>query len=355
MNEDEYWQAVVNRNKQYDRIFICAVRSTGIYCLPSCPSRQPRRENVLFFANPIEAQKAGFRPCKRCCPDRILPQDPHLALIEKVCRAIAQQYDNPPTLNQLATQFNMSPYHLQRTFKRLVGITPKQYADTQRLDRLKTQLKHGEKVTNALYTAGYGSSSSLYEQASAQLGMTPTAYQNEGKAIKITYTVVSCMLGYLLVATTEKGICAVKLGDDANKLEALLFQEFKQAQIIHNDFVHKDWIEQILSFIATDETHLDLPLDIRGTAFQKQVWQALQKIPYGETRTYQEIAREIGQPKAVRAVANACGANPTALIIPCHRVVRSDGGLGGYEWGVERKQKLQENEGSQRRKKEKRH
>jgi AraC family transcriptional regulator, regulatory protein of adaptative response / methylated-DNA-[protein]-cysteine methyltransferase len=299
---------------------------------------------VLFFANPREAQKAGFRPCKRCCPDGIVP-NPHLDLIEQVCRAIAQQYDNSPTLTQLAMQFNMSPYHLQRTFKRLVGITPKQYADTHRLDRLKTQLKHKEKVTNALYEAGYGSSSSLYEQASLHLGMTPTAYQNEGKAVEITYTVVSCPLGYLLVATTDKGICAVKLGDDANKLRSLLLEEFKQAQIIHNDFVHKNWIELILSYIAGDEAHLDLPLDIRGTAFQKQVWQVLQKIPYGETRTYQEIAREIGQPKAIRAVANACGANPTALIVPCHRVVRSDGGLGGYEWGIERKQKLLENEG----------
>jgi AraC family transcriptional regulator, regulatory protein of adaptative response / methylated-DNA-[protein]-cysteine methyltransferase len=344
MREDEYWQAILNRDRTYDGIFFCAVRSTKIYCLPSCPSRQPRRENVLFFSQSSEAEAAGFRPCKRCRPDLILPDEPHLDLIENICRAIAQQSDRPPTLTQLATQFNISPYHLQRTFKRLVGVTPKQYANAYRLDLFKLQLKNQEKVTDAAYEVGYGSISSLYEQTSMQLGMTPTSYQNGGGAMQIAYTIVPCSLGYLLVATTEKGICSVKLGDRADELKSLLFKEFDSASFVCDDLAYQDWVQQILNFLSGSEPHLDLPLDIRGTAFQKQVWQALKKIPYGETRTYQEIASAIGRPKAVRAVGNACGSNPVALIVPCHRVLRGNGSLGGYAWGCDRKRKLLERE-----------
>ena len=340
MDEDEYWQAVLDRDRHYEGMFVYAVRSTGIYCRPSCPSRKPRRQNVQFFSQPVEAEKSGFRACLRCYPNTTLPDEPHLELIQQVCCAIALTFDNPPTLAELASQFNMSPYYLQRTFKRIVGVTPRQYADAHRLQRFKMQLKDGEKIVNALYEAGYSSSSSLYEQALAQIGMTPTTYQHGGKAMRITYTVVPCPLGYLLVATTNKGICAVKLGDEADDLERILINEFHQAHIVRDDHTQKDWVQAILDLIAGGEPHLDLPLDVRGTAFQKQVWQALQKIPYGETRTYAEIAGDIGKPQAVRAVGSACGANPIALIVPCHRVLRSDGSLGGYHWGIERKQKL---------------
>lgn len=339
MCEDEYWQAVVERNHQYNDVFVYAVRSTKIYCRPSCAARRPRRENVRFFSQCAAAEKCGFRPCLRCAPNQIAP-DAQVALIQQVCEAISAQPDNPPQLAELANQFHTSQYHLQRTFKRIVGVTPRQYADAQRLGRLKTQLMNGDSVADALYAAGYGASSSLYEQAAAQLGMTPTTYQRGGKGMDVTYTVVLCSLGYLLVATTDKGVCAVKLGNTVDNLEKVLYREFKQARIVCNDSIHQEWVQAILDFIAGKEPHLDLPLDVRGTAFQRQVWEALQQIPYGETRTYTEIAREIGQPHAVRAVGNACGANPCALIVPCHRVLRSDRTLGGYRWGSERKQKL---------------
>lgn len=350
MHEEEYWQAVCDRNSQYDDRFIVAVRSTGIYCLPSCPSRQPRRENVVFFSAPIEAKKAGFRACKRCNPDRILPKEPYLDLIQQVALTISENANFSPTLSQLANKFNFSPYHLQRTFKRLVGVSPKQYAEACRRDRLKKQLKQGETVTQALYSAGYSSISSLYERTSEQLGMTPITYQNGGNAMQISYAIASCSLGYLLVASTQKGICAVKLGDRADSLETDLQQEFSSATLLQDNDYRQHWIEQILNFLSGNEPHIDLPLDICGTAFQQQVWQALQKIPYGETRTYQEIACAIGKPKAVRAVGSACGANPVALIVPCHRVLKSDGGLGGYAWGSDRKEKLLKQEAELSRK-----
>lgn len=340
MHENKYWQAVVEKNQQYDGVFIYGARSTKIYCRPSCCARLPKRENVVFFPNCTAALYAGFRACKRCHPNESFVA-PHVELVQQVCNILSTQLDNPPTLDELAQQFSLSQYHLQRTFKGLVGITPKQYSEAQRLQRFKKELKEGVNVTNALYKAGYTSSSSVYEQVNSKLGMTPKNYQHDGKGMFISYTVVSSTLGYLLVAMTEKGVCAVKLGDDAEKLELLLQAEFKKAEIRRDDTAHQEWIQAILAFIAVEQPHLNLPLDIRGTAFQIQVWQALQKIPYGETRTYQDIAREIGT-NAVRAVGSACGANPVALIIPCHRVLRSDGSLGGYEWGLERKRKLLE-------------
>ncbi len=341
MCEDEYWQAVVECNSKYDGVFVYGVNSTKIYCRPSCPSRKPLRQNTVFFPNFETAEKSDYRACLRCHPKQIITPQPHLELVQQICYVLTAQLENPPTLDELAQQFNLSPYYLQRTFKQLVGVTPHQYADEQRLKLLKSKLKSGENVANSLYEAGYSSSSSLYEKASIQLGMTPKKYQYGAKEMQITYTIITTSLGYLLVATTENGICAVKLGDIADKLESLLYKEFHQANIQRDDSQHKNWVQAIVNFIAVREPHLDLPLDIRGTAFQKQVWQALQKIPYGQTRTYKDIAREIGT-DAVRAVGTACGANPVALIIPCHRVLRSDGGLGGYEWGLERKKKLLE-------------
>ncbi|RCJ39895.1 AraC family transcriptional regulator [Nostoc punctiforme NIES-2108] len=336
--EEALWQAVLNRDSTFEGKFFYGVRSTGIYCRPICPSRRPNRNQVCFFQSVQEAEIAGFRACKRCKPQSEIVSN--TAKVLAVCRYIEAQVDHIPTLSELCSQVEMSPSYLQRIFKQIIGVSPFQYADALRSQRLKQRLQSGEEIAHAVYDTGYGSSSQLYEKAPKQLGMTPKTYQQAGKTISIVYAIAPCSLGYLLVATTEKGICAVKLGDEADKLEHILNQEFHQAQIVRDDHTHKDWIQAILDFIAGDATHLDLPLDVRGTAFQKQVWQALQKIPYSETRTYADIARNLAKPQAVRAVGNACGANPIALIVPCHRVLRSDGSLGGYHWGIERKQKL---------------
>jgi AraC family transcriptional regulator of adaptative response/methylated-DNA-[protein]-cysteine methyltransferase len=340
LSEETLWQACLNRDASFDGKFILAVRTTGIYCRPSCPARKPKRENVVFFKVPDLAQQAGFRPCKRCLPDAHTLNDPQLELVRSICHYIEEHAVEPLTLQTLSHCFNVSAWHLQRTFKEYVGISPLEYTEACRMDQLKHALRDGLPVTDAIYEAGFGSSSRVYEKAAPQLGMTPRRYQRNGAGIQIQFTVVPCSLGYLLVATTERGVCAIKLGDDPGELERLLFGEFSAAGIIRDDQTHKDWVQTILNFVAGKEPHLDLPLDVRATAFQKQVWQALQRIPYGQTRTYTDIAREIGQPNAVRAVANACGANPTALIVPCHRVVRSDGSMGGYHWGIERKRHL---------------
>ncbi|MEH2031056.1 MAG: bifunctional DNA-binding transcriptional regulator/O6-methylguanine-DNA methyltransferase Ada [Nostoc sp.] len=336
--EKTLWEAVLNRDPSFVGQLFYGVRSTGIYCRPICPSRRPNRNQVCFFQSAQEAEIAGFRPCKRCQPQS--ETVPSTAKVLAVCRYIEAQGDRIPTLSELCSQVGMSSSYLQRRFKQIIGVSPFQYADALRSQRLKQRLQSGEEIAHAVYDTGYGSSSQLYEKAPKQLGMTPKTYQQAGKTISIVYAIAPCPLGYLLVATTEKGICAVKLGDEADKLEHILNQEFHQAHIIRDDHTHKEWIQAILNFIAGGKVHLDLPLDVRGTAFQKQVWQALQKIPYGETRTYTDIACDIAKPQAVRAVGNACGANPIALIVPCHRVLRSDGSLGGYHWGIERKQKL---------------
>lgn len=340
LSEETFWQACLNRDAAFDGKFILAVQTTRIYCRPSCPARKPKRENVLFFKVPELARQAGFRPCKRCQPDAHIPHDPQLELVQSICRYIQQHAAEPLTLQTLSECFHVSAWHLQRTFKEYVGISPLEYTEACRMDQLKQALRHGISVTDAVYEAGFGSSSRVYEKAAPQLGMTPRRYQRSGAGTQIQFTVVPSQLGQLLVATTERGVCAIKLGDDPLELERLLFSEFSAARIERDDRAHKAWVQAILDFIAGKEPHLDLPLDVRATAFQKQVWQALQRIPYGQTRTYADIAREIGQPNAVRAVANACGANPTALIVPCHRVVRSDGTMGGYHWGIERKRHL---------------
>jgi AraC family transcriptional regulator of adaptative response/methylated-DNA-[protein]-cysteine methyltransferase len=340
ITEETLWEAILNRNPSFEGKLFYGVRSTGIYCRPTCSSRRPNRNQVCFFQSPQEAEVAGFRPCKRCLPQYETAPNLTQAKILAICRYIEEQVDHIPTLSELSSRFEISPSYLQREFKRVIGLSPFQYANALRSDRFKQRLQQGEEITRAVYDTGYGSSSRLYEKASKQLGMTPKTYRCSGKGMHIAYTIVPCSLGYLLVATTEKGICAVKLGDEIDQLERILLNEFNQADIVRDDYLHRDWVQTILSFIVGDAPHLDLPLDIRGTAFQKQVWQALQKIPYGETRTYADIAREIGKPHAVRAVGTACGANPAALIVPCHRVLRTDGTLGGYHWGIERKEKL---------------
>jgi AraC family transcriptional regulator of adaptative response/methylated-DNA-[protein]-cysteine methyltransferase len=340
MQEAAMWQAVVERNRAYDGEFVFAVRTTGVYCRPSCPARRPRRENVRFFERPAQAEAAGFRPCQRCHPDQATPPEPNLALMQAVCRAIVEQGQRPPTLEELGRQFGMSPFHLQRTFKRIVGVTPKQYAAAHRAEQLKRQLKEKATVTEAIYEAGYSSGSSAYGEATAHLGMTPAAYRSGGPATTITYSIVPCPLGYLLVAATPNGLCAVRLGDTAQALADTLTGEFPAASVQPDDGHLTPWLASIQDYLTGAQPHLDLPLDVRATAFQRRVWQALQAIPYGSTRSYREVAEAIGQPTAARAVARACATNPVALVVPCHRVVREDGSLSGYRWGIERKETL---------------
>ncbi|HWE64762.1 MAG TPA: bifunctional DNA-binding transcriptional regulator/O6-methylguanine-DNA methyltransferase Ada [Chloroflexota bacterium] len=332
------WQAVLARDGQYDGRFFYGVRSTGIYCRPSCPSRRPRREQVRFFAASAAAEQAGFRPCRRCRPQE--DAAPEVEVVRQVCRYIDEHPDGPVTLAVLGAHVGLSPYHLQRSFKNTMGATPQQYATARRIDRFKEQLKGGQAVTGAMYDAGYGSSSQLYTQAPARLGMTPTAYLKGGAGMNIHYTTATSPLGWLLVAATERGICVVRFGESAADLEQALAREFSAATLERDDAALQPWVDALARYLDGRQPRLDLPLDVQATAFQSRVWEALRAIPYGSTRSYSQIARAIGQPTAARAVAQACASNPAALIIPCHRVVRDDGSLSGYRWGVERKRSL---------------
>jgi AraC family transcriptional regulator of adaptative response/methylated-DNA-[protein]-cysteine methyltransferase len=347
MNEESYWQAVQTRDAGADGLFFYGVRSTGIYCRPTCPSRRPRRDQVVFFALPEAAEQAGFRPCQRCHPHEAAAHEPQVELIQRACTYIAERADSAPTLEQIGQAVGLSPYHLQRTFKRIMGITPRQYAEACRMGRLKARLKEGDDVTTALYEAGYGSSSRLYEQAPARLGMTPATYRRGGLGARIGYAITDSPLGRLLVAATERGICFVSLGDDDTELQAALKREYPAAEIARDPTgssgdgpgLHA-WVGAILGHLRGQQPHLDLPVDVRATAFQWRVWEALRAIPYGSTRSYRAVAESLGQPTAARAVARACATNPVALVVPCHRVVGEDGGLRGYRWGAERKRAL---------------
>jgi AraC family transcriptional regulator of adaptative response/methylated-DNA-[protein]-cysteine methyltransferase len=340
------WEAVLERDRSFDGRFFFGVRSTGIYCRPSCPARRPRREQVVFFRIPEAAERAGFRSCRRCRPRNASITDPQVEMVRRACLYIETHFDESPTLDDLSTYAGVSPYHLQRVFKRIAGITPRQYAEATRLDLFKTSVRKGATVTGAMYDAGYGSSSRLYERAPAQLGMTPADYRRGGRGVRISYTIAGCLLGRLLVGGTSKGICSVRLGDSDAELEANLRSEFSSADITRDDGALNGWVEQLLNHLAGIRPHLDLPLDVQATAFQWSVWEKLREIPYGSTRSYSEVAREMGRPTATRAVARACATNPVALVIPCHRVVREDKSLGGYRWGIERKEKLLDHERS---------
>ncbi|HEY7159270.1 MAG TPA: bifunctional DNA-binding transcriptional regulator/O6-methylguanine-DNA methyltransferase Ada [Gemmataceae bacterium] len=343
-DEERCWQAVAERDAAWDGRFVYAVRSTGVYCRPSCPSRRPRRRQVVFYPVPEAAEQCGYRPCRRCRPRQTAATDPHVEIVRGTCRYIETHLEGALTLDALGQQARLSPFHLQRIFKRIVGITPRQYADACRLGVLKSRLKERRTVTMAMMEAGYGSSSRLYERASSQLGMTPATYQRGGRAVLVRYTVAACPLGRLLLAGTERGICAVYLGDGDAKLEAELSREFPAAELRRDDDGLSAWVSELVDHLRGQQPHLDLPLDVRATAFQWRVWQELQAIPYGSTRSYSEIARALGQPTAARAVARACATNPVSVVIPCHRVVREDGDLGGYRWGLERKQALLDHE-----------
>jgi AraC family transcriptional regulator of adaptative response/methylated-DNA-[protein]-cysteine methyltransferase len=344
LREDPRWTAVVARDRTADGSFVFAVKTTGVYCRPSCASRRAKRENVVFYRAPDAAEAAGYRACKRCRPNEAKQDDPTLRRVRRACahidRALAEGDGGAPSLSELAAEVGTGPHHLLRLFKRHLGITPREYADARRLARVKQHLKTGDGVADALYAAGYGSPSRLYERADAQLGMTPATYGRDGKGAVIDYTIVRSPLGRLLVAATERGLAAVSLGADDSRLEAALRAEYPAAEIRRADTHLKPWIAEILQHLAGERPNLALPLDLQATAFQRRVWQALQRIPYGQTASYGEVAKAIGAPKAVRAVARACATNRVSIVIPCHRVVRGDGEAGGYRWGAERKKKL---------------
>jgi len=345
MDEETMWQAVLGRDTRFDGNFVYAVQSTGVYCRPGCPARRPRREQVSFYATCDETEKAGYRACKRCRPqEEALALSARVEVVERACRLIESTIESPPSLEELGKALVISPSHLHRLFKAVTGITPHQYAAGQRLMKFKERVRQGDDLTTALYAAGYGSSSRLYENAASRLGMTPASYRRGGQGKEIFYVIMGTPLGRMLVAATGRGICAVSFGEDDEQLKGFLRNEYPAAILKQNDQALNGWVTALLDHLEGNQPHLALPLDLQATAFQLKVWEELRRIPYGETRTYAEVACAIGQPKAVRAVANACGANPTVLVTPCHRVVRSDGAPGGYRWGVERKQALLEKE-----------
>ncbi len=335
--------AVASHDARMDGAFVYAVRSTGIYCRPSCPSRRPHTKHMVFFREPEAAERAGFRPCLRCLP-RLGASSPQEEIIRRVCKEIESNSDGVVSLRTLAGRTGLTASHVQRTFRRATGITPRQYADALRVARLKSELRKGKDVTTALHEVSYGSASRLYERSDAHLGMTPATYRRGGQGMEISYTVVPCSLGRVLVAATERGISAVYLGDRDSALVAALRREYPRAEIRNGSGEHSNWVHAIVQYLAGTNPRLNLPTDVVATAFQRRVWEALQAIPPGKTRTYSEVARSIGRPSAIRAVARACATNPTSLVVPCHRVVRSDGSLGGYRWGLERKQSLLDHE-----------
>jgi AraC family transcriptional regulator, regulatory protein of adaptative response / methylated-DNA-[protein]-cysteine methyltransferase len=337
------WNAVLARDAARDGEFVFAVSSTGVYCRPSCPSRRPRREKVEFFVRPEQAERAGYRECLRCRPKALLG-NLQAESAKAICRYIEQHLDEPITLARLSREFHQSPFHLQRRFKSVLGVTPREYADSCRLRLLKRNLQSGENVTRAMYDAGYGSSSRLYERTASQLGMTPDKYRRGAVAASIRYAIADSPLGRMLIAATDRGICAIQFGDSDSELLEGLKHEFPFAIRKADDSGLQAWTKTLLAQMDGKIADPSLPLDIRATAFQRRVWRHLQRIPFGATRSYSQVARAIGQPTAARAVARACATNPVAVAIPCHRVVREDGNLGGYHWGIARKKALLEME-----------
>ncbi|SRR5579872_46426 len=334
--------AVFSRDRRFDGAFVYAVRSTGIFCRPSCASRRPKPERIAFFANAGEARDAGFRACRRCQPDVAPGVSRDLA--ERLCRYIDSFEDRTPGLGEMAARFGFSPPHIVRAFKAVVGMTPKHYADLSRAQRLKARLRSEKTVTDALYAAGYGSSSRLYERGDALLGMKPDDYRRAGRGTTIGFTIVDCRLGKLLVAASDRGICAVNLGDAERALERGLRHEFSAALVERRDSSLRPIVKSIVAHLERGEPLNHFALDVAATAFTRSVWKALTDIPYGQTRTYGEIAASLGRPTAARAVARACASNKVALLIPCHRAVPRAGGAGGYRWGPARKRALLEKE-----------
>lgn len=341
LSDDLMWRAVEQRDSTYAGRFVVAVHTTGIYCRPGCGARLPLRRNVSFFTDPEAARLAGFRACKRCKPDSAPRAD---EAIDRAVSYLNEHVDENVTLDRLAGIAGLSPFHLQRTFKRRLGVTPREYVHAARAERLRNRLKEGVSVSRAAYEAGYGSSSGAYEQGAARLGMTPGTYRRGAAGVMIDYVIVDSALGRLLVGATPRGVCAIALGDDDAALEQSLREEYPRAELRPGEASVRDWVQAVVAYLRGDVRMLDVPVDVDGTAFQARVWKALRELPYGSTVSYSQLARAIGAPTATRAVARACATNRVALIIPCHRVVREDGGLGGYRWGIERKRKLLETE-----------
>ena len=338
--EASFWEAVRGRDGRMDGVFYYAVATTGVYCRPSCPSRQPKRENVAFFADPAKAERAGYRACLRCKPAESRALDPQADIAVRICRYLAANLEETVSLERLGREFQMSPFHLQRVFRSVTGVSPRQYAEFCRVDAFKKSLRAGRGVTEAIYDAGYGSSSRLYERSAAHLGMTPASYRKGAEGVRIRFAIVDSPVGAMLIAATAQGVCSIQFGESAAELEAKLRAEFFAAELQPAGRDFRVWINQVLDHLRGAVPHVDLPFDIRATAFQRRVWEHLRTIPRGATQTYAEVARAIGQPRAARAVARACASNAVALAIPCHRVVRGDGDPGGYKWGAERKQAL---------------
>jgi AraC family transcriptional regulator of adaptative response/methylated-DNA-[protein]-cysteine methyltransferase len=344
---DPRWAAVLARDPAADGRFFYSVRTTGVYCRPSCASRAARPENVEFHLTAAAAEHAGFRPCKRCRPDQPASSGPHVALVARLCRLI-ESAENVPSLKELADCAGLSPYHLHRVFKAVVGLTPKAYGTAHRARRVRARLERGDSVTAAIYDAGYNSSGRFYAASNQELGMTPGRFRAGGVGTEIRFAVGRCSLGEILVAASERGVCAILMGDDPAALVRELQDRFARATLIGGDAGFETLVAAVVGFVEAPRLGLDLPLDVRGTAFQQRVWQALREIPAGHTVSYSAVARRIGAPGAVRAVGSACAANVLAVAIPCHRVVRTDGSLSGYRWGVERKRTLLASEAAQR-------
>jgi AraC family transcriptional regulator, regulatory protein of adaptative response / methylated-DNA-[protein]-cysteine methyltransferase len=343
LNDEQCWAAVLAHDAAQDGRFFYSVRTTGVYCRPGCASRRPRRENVAFYQSADAAEAAGFRPCKRCRPHEGSMAERHVAAIARAC-ALIHASDSLPSLAELADAAGISRFHFHRVFKQITGATPRDWGKAHRMGRLGDRLDAGEPVAAAVYGAGFGASSRAYEAAPNGLGMTPATRRRGGKGETIRFTIVPTPLGHAIVAATGRGICMTALGDDPARLEAELRRQFPAADFAAADAALTEWAERIVAFITRPEAQPDLPLDISGTAFQALVWRALQKIPLGRTTSYSEIAAALGRPTAVRAVARAIASNNHAVLVPCHRVVRSDGALSGYRWGVERKRALLERE-----------
>jgi AraC family transcriptional regulator of adaptative response/methylated-DNA-[protein]-cysteine methyltransferase len=333
------WSAVEHRDARADGAFFYSVRTTGVYCRPSCAARLAHRENVAFHRTCADAERAGFRPCKRCRPNEAPQAQRQAAAVAQACRMI-EAADAPPALEDLALAVGMSRYHFHRVFKAGTGVTPKAYADARRADRVRAELPKRATVTDAIYEAGFNSNGRFYAHASKTLGMQPRDYRTGGNGASIRFAVGECSLGSILVAATVRGVCAITLGDDPDELVRDLQDRFPSATLTGADAAFERWVATVVGFVEAPRLGLDLPLDVRGTAFQQRVWRALCEIPPGSTVSYADIATKVGAPKAVRAVAQACAANSLAVAIPCHRVVRKDGALSGYRWGVERKREL---------------
>lgn len=339
LTDETKWKAILARDENFDGLFVLGVLSTGIYCRPSCPARRPMRENVRFFLGFAEAEKAGFRACLRCHPRDAGPSQ-RVKLVDQVSQYIDANLQSKLTLATISNHVGLSPYHLQRMFKRVLGISPREYVDSRRIARMKSYLKKGETVNDSLYNAGFTSRSRIYENVARRFGVNPGDLRRGGEGLRVKYSIISSSLGRLLVAATEKGVCKVCIGDSDRFVEKALSEEYPSAVLQRDDDSMKDWAGKFVNYLDGQSQTLKVPLDLRATAFQSRVWKNIQSIPYGRTKTYSQVAKELGQSQAARAVARACATNPVALVIPCHRVVGKDGKLHGYRWGTKRKQKL---------------